>query len=191
MSDERRRYFRVDDIIGLKSEVVDREQVDDRLEDFRQHKHRYSLLNEFNFQIERHRSDLKHIKDRMPEVGRYLEFLQQQVDTLTEKVLKDEDEFVDLERKVNLSAQGLAFFSDEAVHADDIVELQLQLFPERHKIVIFARVVSCADDPEQGQFKVSLDFEHIHEADRELLVKHVHGKQMRALGAARFAEDED
>lgn len=191
MTEDRRRYFRIDDTIGIKTEVVDSRQLDEKLENFWKNQHPYSAVNEFNFELEQHRADLKRIKDKLPEVGRYLEMLQKQIDILTAKVLRDEDNFVELEKKVNLSAQGIAFFSDEAVAAGEIVELHLQLFPEKTKLVIFAKVVDCRRDSEgSDQFKISLDFEHIHEADRELLVRHVHGKQLRALGAARFEEDE-
>ena len=187
---DRRRYFRIEDVIGIKSEVIEPQQVDQKLQEFWSNQHEFSLLNDFNYQIEQHRADLKHIKDQMPEVGRYLEVLQKQLDMLTDKLLQDEDKFTEVEKKVNLSAQGLAFFGDEAVHQNDVVELHLRLLPERHKIVIFARVIACVrEDSDMGLFRISLDFEHIQEADRELLVKHVHGKQLRALGAARFEED--
>lgn len=190
MASERRRYFRIEDVIGLKSEVIDSQKLNDKLERFWSNQHEYSLLNEFNYQIEQHRADLRHIKESLPEVGRYLEVLQNQLDLLTDKLLQDEDQFTETEKTVNLSAQGLAFYSAEAAHDGDVVELHLRLMPERHKIVLFARVVSCERvDHVSGQFRIALDFEHIQEADRELLVKHVHGKQLRALGAARFEEN--
>lgn len=191
-SKERRRYFRIDDVIGLKSEVIEQQHVEQRLQNFQANQHEYSMLNEFNYQIEQHRADLKHIKEKMPEVGRYLEVLQKQLDLLTDRLLQDEDGFTETEKKVNLSAQGLSFYSDESVHQGDIAELHLRLLPERHKIVIFARVISCThENNDLGKHRISLDFEHIQEADRELLVKHVHGKQLRALGAARFEEDSE
>jgi uncharacterized coiled-coil protein SlyX len=177
MSKERRRFFRIEDVIHLKTETVEQHELDERLREFRNNQHQYSALNEFNYQLDQHQADLKHIKEHLPEVGRYLAIMQKQLDLLTDRLLKEDDDFVDREVEASLSAQGLAFFADESANTGDIVELHLKLMPERHKLVIFARI--------------SLDFEHIHEADRELLVKHVHGKQLRALGAARFSEDND
>jgi hypothetical protein len=192
MSEERRRFFRIEDIIHLKTEKVEERDLDERLEDFRNNQHRYSALNEFNYQLEQHQADLKHIKERLPEVGRYLEVLQKQLDLLTERVLVDDDDFVDRKVEASLSAQGIAFFADESANKGDIVELHLKLMPEKHKLVIFSRVVDCQEtDDSNGRFRIALDFEHIHDADRELLVKHVHGKQLRALGAARYSEDDD
>lgn len=190
MSKERRRFFRIEDIVGLKTEVIDQQQVEQKLESFWQDQHQFSVRNEFNYKLEQHQADLKNIKIKMPEVGRYLEVLQQQLDILTEKLLTDEDKFTELEMQVNLSAQGLAFLTDESVPVGVIVELHLKLLPENQQIVVFAKVIDCKEvADEQGQYKIALDFEHIHEADRELLVKHVHGKQLRALGASRFEEE--
>ena len=189
---ERRRYFRIEDLVGLKTQVVDQPEVEQKLEKFWNDQHQYSLRNEFNFKLEQHQADLKKIKTKMPEVGRYLSLLQEQIDVLTNKILQDEDTFTDLEMEVNLSAQGIAFYTNEAVKIGDIVELNLKLLPGRQRIVVFSRVVDCkpVGEPE-GHYRIALDFEHIHEADREILIKHVHGKQLRALGASRFEEDDD
>jgi hypothetical protein len=188
---ERRRFFRIDDVVGLKTEVIDNSDVESRLAGFQQGQHPFSLRNDFNYKLEQHQADLKMIKRKMPEVGRYLEVLQQQLDIVTDKLLSDEDTFTEVETQVNLSAQGIAFYSDEAVQTGDIVELHLKLLPGRQKIVVFAKVVHCeSSNDHPGKFKIALDFEHIHEADREILVKHVHGKQLKSLGAARFEEND-
>lgn len=189
MTQERRRFFRIEDIVSLKTEVIDKQEVDKRLESFWNDPHQFSLRNEFNFKLEQHQADLRKISSKMPELGRYLGLLQEQLDMLTDKILMDQDEFTSLEKQVNLSAQGISFISRESANVDDILELHLKLNPGKQKIVVFARVVNCNPiNDELGQYNIALDFEHIHEADREILVKHVHGKQLLALGASRFAE---
>lgn len=190
MTQERRRFFRIDDIVSLKAEAVDKESIPEKLEKFWNDQHAFSIRNEFNYKLEQHQADLLQIKKKMPELGRYLAILQEQLDILTDKIIQDEDKFTELEKQVNLSAQGISFVTDEMVNTDDIVELHLKLSPGRQKIVLFARVISCEPvEDEGGMYNISLDFEHIHEADREILVKHVHGKQLTALGAARYQEE--
>ncbi|MBT3205117.1 MAG: PilZ domain-containing protein [Gammaproteobacteria bacterium] len=190
MSDERRRFFRIEDIVGLKSQVIEKQELEQRLESFWNDQHQFSLRNEFNFKLEQHQADLQHIKNKMPELGRYLSVLQEQLDLLTDKILTDEDNFSTREIPVNISAQGISFISDEQVNVGDIVELNLLLLPSQQKIVTFAKVIECNhQDNNQDKYTISLDFEHIHEADRELLVKHVHRKQLKSLGAARFEEN--
>ena len=192
MSDERRRFFRIDDTVGLKAERIDPKQVEEKIEHFRQNRHEYSMLNDFNFQLDQHQADLRKISERMPELGRYLKVLQQQIDYLTEKLLPDDERFVDREQPVNISAQGIAFYSSESADPGDIIELHLKLHPSQHRIMVLARVIQCERDRKQeGQYRIALDFEHIREADRELLVKHVHGRQLQALGASRYDNEAD
>ncbi len=189
---ERRRFFRIEDIVGLKTETIEQPQLEQKLKSFWNDQHQFSLRNEFNYKLEQHQADLQKIKTKMPEVGRYLGILQEQLDILTDKLLQDEDKFTELEKQVNLSAQGISFFADESVNTGDIVELHLKLLPGRQQIVVFSRVIECIKvDDKQGKYKIALDFEHIHEADREILVKHVHGKQLKALGASRFEETDN
>lgn len=190
MDKERRRFFRIEDTIGLKTEIVADNEVEQRVKNFWDDQHQFSLRNEFNYELERHQADLKHIKNKMPEVGRYLELLQKQLDMLTEKIVDESDSFTAEHKQVNLSAQGISFYTDEAMHVGNTVEMNLKLLPGQQKIVVFSKVVENSKiDSKQGAYKVALDFEHIHDADREILAKHVHAKQMRALGAARFEQD--
>ena len=190
MNKERRRFFRIEDTVGIKIEVIPPQEVESKLEQFWDDRHQFSLRNEFNFELEQHQADLRHIKNSMPEVARYLEVLQKQLDLITTKVLNGEDEFVNEEKRVNLSAQGISFYCEEVMHIGEMVKTNLKLLPGNYKVVILSRVIQCDKNKgDQGEYKVALDFEHIHEADREIMVKHVHEKQLRALGAARFEED--
>ena len=189
MSDERRRFFRIEDIVGLKTRVIEKHDYQKKLDSFWNDQHQFSIRNEFNYKLDQHQADLQLIKNKMPELGRYLSVLQEQLDLLTSKMVDDEDGFTTRETSVNISAQGISFLSDEQVQTGDIIELNLLLLPSQQKIVVFAKVIECQKDEDApGQYYISLDFEHIHDADRELLVKHVHGKQLRSLGAARFEE---
>jgi len=192
MSKERRRFFRVDDIVGLKIEHVDKQQLEETLQTFRKEQHKFSIRNEFNYQLEQHRADLNHIKAKMPELGRYLSVLQAQIDSLTDRIISAEHKSsMTRDTEANISAQGIAYMSDDRLTSGDIVKLNLKLLPGQQKIVIYARVILCVKDPtEQGRFKIALDFEHIHEADREILVKHVHEKQRQLLGAGRFEKND-
>ena len=191
MSKERRRFFRIEDIVGLKTEAIDKQQIDKKLDSFWHDRHEFSIRNEFNYKLDQHQADLAQIKSKMPELGRYLTVLQEQLDQLTDQIINKDDTFTAKEKQVNISAQGISFISSEKLNSGDIIELHLQLFPSHHKIVVFSKVIDCKkDNKEPDRFHIALDFEHIHEADRELLIKHIHGKQLRSLGASRF-EDKD
>jgi hypothetical protein len=185
MTDERRRYYRIDDEIMLALSPLDDDRVDERLENFWSNEHEFSIRNDYNYQISQHIADRQKIENKLPELARYLSVLEKQIDRLTERVIVDDDEASMLKKMVNLSAQGLAYCSDQAPRQGGLAELKLKLLPSGLRLVIIARVVLVETDAGQEEHRISLDFEHLHEADREILIKHIHGKQMEALSSAR------
>ncbi len=189
MQQNRRRFFRIEDTVGLKLIPLDKHQLDAKLETFWNDQHQFSLRNEFNYQLDQHQADLQHIKNKMPELGRYLTVLQQQIDLITDRVLTTDDDFVDFETPANLSAQGIRFNSKQAFSKGDMVEIHLQLIPSHQKIVSLATVVEYLAQPKNNAYNLSLDFTHIHEADQELLVKHIHARQLTAFSAAQFPDE--
>lgn len=190
MSKERRRYYRIEDSVLLQARVVKADELENKLEDFKLSRQQFSIHNSFNHNIERQIADLQTIEDKIPELARYLSGLQRQIDRLTEAVLPDQTSLQQEQQNVNLSAQGIAFFTDGEFKPVDVVELKLQLMPSAHQLLIYSRVVLVEDnkdDTEAGKFRVSLDFEHIHDADREILFKHIHNRQLLELGTNRHA----
>ena len=187
MTDEKRRYFRIEDEALLVLERIDKAEVDNRLEDFWVNEHAFSIRNNYNFQIEQHIADRRKIDSKMPELGRYLGVLEKQIDGLTNKLIGDDNDQAMAQKSVNLSAQGIAYYDDQVPEQDELVELKLKLLPSGFRLVIIARVVLVEKDrcQDQGKHRVSLDFENLHEADREILIKHVHDKQMESLSSAQ------
>ncbi len=187
---ERRRFFRIDDTVEIKTETIPADQLDERLNDFWTNQHEFSIRNEFNHELDQHASDFIAIEQQHPAIARYLKTLQKQVDLLSEKILPDDKLNGSHERDVNISAQGISFLSTVAISTGEVVEISLQLFPKKQRIVVFSKVISC-ENIGDFQYKLTVDFEHIHEADREILIKHIHGQQLKSLGAARFDADNE
>lgn len=187
---ERRRYFRIDDTVELKTNPVPANQLEDKLNNFWTNQHEFSIRNEFNHELDQHAADLIDIERKYPAIARYLTVLQKQVDLLSKQLLPDDTESLgeQSQHDVNISAQGICFISSEPIATGEVVEINLQLLPKKHRIVVFAKVIRC-DKVDEFQYKLTVDFEHIHEADREILIKHIHGQQLKSLGAARFDAD--
>lgn len=185
MNAERRRYFRIDDEVALSLQPIPGEEVDARLTDFWENEHAHSIRNNYNFQIGQHIADRQLIEKRMPELVRYLGVLEKQIDRITEKLIVDEADSLLSRIQANISAQGISFVADQAVQPEALVELNLKLLPSGLRLVIIARVVKIDSVSDQGKdrHRVSLDFEYMHEADREILIKHIHGKQMESLSS--------
>ncbi len=185
MISERRRFFRIDDEVMLGFETIEQADVDARLDDFWQNEHAFSIRNNYNFQIEQQIADFNRIEKKMPELARYLSVMQAQIDLITERLVEDEQDAALTRRPVNISAQGMSFDVDSAPAESALVELNLKLLPSGLRLVIIARVIKVENLAESGQYRLSLDFEYVHEADREILIKHVHGKQMESLSSAQ------
>jgi c-di-GMP-binding flagellar brake protein YcgR len=124
----------------------------------------------------------------MPELARYLSVLENQIADITDKFIVDEDEQAMTLKSVNLSAQGIAYSDDQPPPTDELVELKIKLLPSGLRLIIIARVVLVEtgdSGQDQDKHRISLDFEHLHEADREILIKHVHSKQLESLSNAQ------
>ena len=178
MNPERRRYFRIDDAVGFRLQALPKGEIDARVAAFVAGDHAYSLRNDYNYAIEQHIGDRQRIEARMPELARYLAVLEKQIERITERLSEDADDDL-VRQEVNLSAQGMVLSTPLEIRSDALVELTLKLLPSGLRLVIIARAVSVGRDGDD--YRVALDFEHIHEADRELLIKHIHGKQMEQL----------
>lgn len=187
MTEERRRYYRIDEEVELSYAAIDASELDDRLEDFWSNEHAFSIRNNYNFQIEQHIADRHKIENTMPELARYLKVLEQQIERLTDKLIGDEHEESMQRKRVSLSAQGIAFNDDAAPPRGELIEIRLKLLPSGLRLVIIARVILVETDSGQdrGGNRISLDFEHLHEADREILIKHIHSKSMEKLSSAQ------
>ena len=159
--------------------------LDERLEDFWSNDYEFSIRNDYNYQIAQHIADRRLIENRMPELGRYLTVLERQIDRLTDKLLGDDDASAMQKKVTTLSAQGISYHADTAPPPCERAELKLKLLPSGLRLVIIARVVLVEADSSQAGYRISLDFEHLHEADREILIKHIHGKQIEALSRAQ------
>ena len=187
MDKERRRYFRIDDSVALSMQVLANDEIDQRLKDFWEDEHEFSIRNNYNFQIQQRLVDFHKIESKMPELARYLGVLEKQVAQITDKLIDDDIDQSLTEKATNLSAQGLAVYDSQAPTRDSIVELNLKLLPLGFRLVIIARVVQVESNTghPDGSNRVALDFEHIHEADQEILIRHVHSKQLESLSIAQ------
>ncbi len=187
MQNERRRYFRIEDQVSLQTRLINPADLECELKDFWVDRHQFFIRNEFNHNLNEHMADFRAIQAKMPELARYLGVLEGQIEHLTRALIPEQAPTLNQDVQVSLSAQGISFTTDEVFKPVDVVELGLTLQPSHQELVIFARVVLVEDTEDTGldggQYRVSLDFEFIHDVDREILVKHIHQKQISALHA--------
>ena len=123
MTEERRRYFRINDRVELQATPVSLDEIESRLDNFWNNHHQFSIRNEYNHQLEEHLADFRAIESKMPELARYLSVLQKQLEILTEKLIPEQSQISATEQAVNLSAQGISYFSNDKLKPGDLLEL--------------------------------------------------------------------
>ncbi len=190
MSNERRRYFRVEDTINFTVSMVDPNELQSLIDNFWDYQPVCTVGHQLDPQLEQQLADFKVIEEKMPELARYLTVLRTQIENITTQLLPEQTSAHGMQ-KVNISGQGMSYISDQKLTTGGTVKLCLVLLSTGQGITIFAQVVSV--EPVTGQtpvkvskqYRTSLNFTHIYESDQALLVKRINAQQLEDIVAAR------
>lgn len=170
---ERRRFFRINDRVGVAYRVLTEEEANNRQERDSEPMDTLSLLSHYENTIEQ----------LLPQVSS--EVLAELLGTLNKKIncivaqLELDSRLVrDIAhkvREVNISACGMAFVADEHVPAGKILSLDLLLRPEGSHIATYGRVLDC-QTTDAGHY-VRINFIALSPYDQEVLIQHIVRKQ--------------
>jgi len=184
---ERRRYFRVTDLVGLTCRFLTEGERDLAVES------KPSSLKSLLGQIEdKINSNLARIQNTQPEVHQVLDLLNQKINLafghgiLTNEELSGED--ATKACQVNLSACGIAFPSSEPAALNQYIAIELILYPTNSRLELLLAVISCDDfddDDNQNSYLVRANFVNISDVDQEVLVQHVLKRQVSQLKESR------
>lgn len=182
--EQRRRYYRVDDEVVLQYREVPDEDAErlpallaERFPDSFTLGARFASLNQ---QL---RPLLKEIESDSPAVAKYLVAIDEKLDLLAQVLLARDTDLIDQPtRLVNLSAGGLAFFTDQALAPGAVLELRIILFPSFTGLLSYGRVAYCRDQGAgEYRWRVAVEFLSMGEEERDLIVKHVLRKDAAQL----------
>ncbi len=189
-SAERREYFRIDDEVLLQVRPVEAaevatiaEHIGDRMPD------RFTVAANFAVNS-RHMSRLLHgmVADA-PDLVRCLKMVDQKLNHLARLFVNEAVEQGTFTRlQVNLSAGGLVFPSPIVFAPDALLETRMVLPPSSTGILTVSRVVHC--DPREATadgcaWLIAVEYVHIREADRDLLVSHIMNRETEVLRRLR------
>ncbi len=182
--EERRRYFRIDDDVVLSVRRLEKKHFDDELARFEEQRELVCFMNNIELDSEKMLPLKRTLENNYPEIAEYLDFLERRIDTLSRVVFDTDNGASEPTQRVNISAQGIQYYSSHGLTTDDLVELRITLKPSNKHLLIIGTVVWCIEDPNANksqQYAIAIDFSYIKEADREVLVKHIHSKQINKL----------
>jgi hypothetical protein len=184
---ERRRYFRVQDEAALTCRVLTPAERDALAAALAQGQPaRFSLAGRFLATTRALEPLLRRIRTGDQDLGSYLQALNDKLDLLARAVSLECDTITEAPgTAVQLGAGGVAFPWAHRLDLGTPVELRLLLYPDLYYIVAAGEVVRCDPDGEAGPWQVAVSFTHLHDEDRDLLIRHVLRREAAQLRDAR------
>jgi len=192
--DDRREYFRIDDEIALDYREVNDDEADQLLERIQSRLvDRFTAASSFAATSRQMAHVIHKVQMQTPELARCLQAIDQKLNMITQLFVSEEmDTDKQSTREVSLSAGGVAFRAQHALEVGSLLELRMVLFPALVGIVTISRVVTCSrleDGNNRFPWQIAVAYEHLREADRELLVRHIMAKETEQLRALRSEND--
>ena len=185
LDQERRRSFRVTDKIALMLRFFPQEEVELAMNSFASRRQEHGLMNMFLHDRDKHLPILTAIQSRDPGIAAYLRYLESKIDAVAGMLqVRELDLPKEPTHEVNLSATGLRFLHDQSLQIDEVIEMEMLLFPSYALIPALGKVVSCeevADNSPLHRYSVAVDFILLDDDDQDLLIKHNVAKQMFEL----------
>ncbi len=189
-ADDRRNFFRVDDTIRLSLARVPEDEFEERVERLDHDRAgNFTVMSSLAAITAQMTIGLRRIENRDPDLAAYLRAIDQKIEVIGRAFIAEEsDEIAKQAVPVNLSAGGMCVGSHEAFAPGSHVEIRMLLFPSFTGLMIYGTVIDSAapkvdDGQEVQRFEqlVRVEFTHIREQDRELLIRHLLRRQSDQL----------
>ncbi|MCF6354335.1 MAG: PilZ domain-containing protein [Candidatus Polarisedimenticolaceae bacterium] len=198
LTDERRSYFRIDDVVKLGYRVVSSEELPELIERLESGAgSNFTVMSSFTAMSQQMVVQLRRIEGTAPDTAACIKILDQKLNILGRAFLVQEEEAANQATKaVNISAGGIVFSSAEPYEKGEALELKLLLMPEMTGMMIYGEVVECVEneggESREEPYCLRINFSNIREADRDILIRYLLRSQGKWLQKRRQeSEDSD
>ncbi len=180
MTDERRRYFRINDTIGITYHVLKGEELS-----VSKGVHAPDILELVSKQDQRIEQLLLEIAEDNPKVAELVTVFNQKIERIvTQLVIESNlvDRIAHRIKEANISACGVAFHNHEGISEGARLKMELTLYPSEKIVTVQAIVVDC--EPEGDEWYWRVDFYDMSETLQEVLIQHVvvsQGHQLKKM----------
>lgn len=186
MNQERRRYFRLNEDVGLSVQVLDSNGAQHREASKKFAPNAVELIGQHDDGIERL---IRGIADESPDVARLARLLNKKIERVANMMAMDNhllDRIAHRIQEVNISACGLAFSHEELIPEGSRLRLTLTLYPEESKVEVDGLLVACELTSEGDQsYFCRVDFYAISPDAQEQLIQHMVKRQSSQLRTRR------
>ncbi len=186
MTEERRRYFRINETVGLSIQILDREGKTSNDSEQTFTPNAIALVSQHDDRIER----LVHeLEDEHPKIAQIAALLNQKLERVASLLAMESsllDRIAHRVQEVNISACGMAFSHEEPIPEGTQIHVELTLYPEETKIVSDGLVVSNElTSGDTQNYYCRVDFIGMSGANQETLIQHIVQSQSSQLKARR------
>jgi len=193
---ERRRYYRIDDVVHLEYRLIPPEEAEAIERQLQRPRPPEDGLVEQITGLNKHMAALEtDLRKAPPALVKYLKYLNKKVDLLaTHLALESADRYrreghrgtVAGMKRVNLSAGGVAFSIDRCLAPGTYLHVRLGVEETGFILNTYGRVIDCRPH-EEGKpgYRVRVEFPFLDEQERALLMRHIFDRQRAHIRASR------
>ncbi|PCK03430.1 MAG: PilZ domain-containing protein [Alteromonadaceae bacterium] len=184
MSKERRRYFRIDETIGISYEILNYE---DATASTKKH-YAPDVLDMVSSQDKQIQQLLLEVSTESPKVAKLVALFNQKLERVVNQLLLETNLTEKIARKVkeaNVSACGIAFENDEGIPSGSRLSLELTFYPDEFSVQTRALVVSCEPSRTKNRWYWRIDFLDMSHNTQEMLIQHIVQSQSAQLRKRR------
>lgn len=182
MLNEKREYFRVDDMAFLSYRIVswaEARSLQAPGSTLPVHKHTITAnLDRLSRELQPLYNVIKASNSNLAE---YLATLDKKITLLSEYMLKEDAAESDVAlQQVNIGGGGLLFISDKPIAESTMLEIEMKLLPEETSIITYAKVIACNQMEEENRkqrYRISVKYEFMDDDVRDLITRHVLHKE--------------
>lgn len=192
MNDERRRYFRIDETMGVSYRLLSEAEA----KAFAKQRNKGEVDYSANFDnriqtlLDACRIQAPIAAELIDLVNKKLNFVIHQMDIDTHLMQQVAFSL----QKVNVSACGMAFHCEENLALGKKLQIELLLHPGELRVTSLAQVVasSAALDGGEQDYFIRVEFQQMTNHDQELLIQHiVKGQSVQLKKQRLLSEQED
>lgn len=204
---ERRNYFRVNSELMLKSQKIDARttetcQPEDLFPEDKQSSYLIQELHRLDNEAMPHLSSIAELSRPLAD---YLSILNKKIDMIAQHCsspylhtlysqnqqtaeTSTEEGDAPVLVQVNLSEDGIAFYSSDQWIESDVLGLRLQFLNDYSHIACFAKVLRCETEG-NGTFKTACQFQQLSKTSREALRRHIMQAQLNAIRQQKMKKE--
>lgn len=185
MINERRRFFRINDTIGVNYRILKESELNLQSDTDGNPVSTLGLLGSYDSQIQ---ASLEHLNVKDPLMGGLLDVFNRKLNLIINQLQLESNLSERLAHKVqevNISACGMAFTVDEKMDIGQKLGFDLILYPSDIHIFAQGDVIACEQADDSGQYYIRTSFQQMSQGDQELLIQHIVRRQGAILRLIR------